>query len=100
MVAWNPPATGAFKINVDGSVSWNKGAACGVIRTHSGDTACILVEVWVTALFQIEVELLGILNGLEVAWKEGVRHSTLETDSRTALSFVNDSIRDSHSVWV
>lgn len=67
VVTWKPLAEGSYTTKVDGSVLANMRAAFGgLIRNHNGDLTC---AIWrnLGCCSTLEVELWGILYGLEMA---------------------------------
>ncbi|BFG29433.1 hypothetical protein CerSpe_157060 [Prunus speciosa] len=91
-LAWEPPATGGFKLNVDGSRKNSNGAigAGGVIRDSTGD--------WVTGFTVnlgkgqiLEAEIWGLFFGLKLAAEKGIHNLVVEMDSAIAVQLFQRS---------
>ncbi|BFG15861.1 hypothetical protein CerSpe_021350 [Prunus speciosa] len=85
-LAWEPPAVGGFKLNVEGSRKNSIEAigAEGVIRNSLGD--------WVTGFTVnlgkgqiLDDEIWGLFFGLKLAAERGISNLVVEMDSATAV---------------
>lgn len=96
-VKWNPPPENYIKLNVDGSSFGNPGRSSfgGIFRNSYGEW------MWGFSGFcgistNLNVELLAIYHGLDMAWKAGYKFVICESDSLSALSLINDGVSPFH----
>lgn len=83
------PATGAIKVNVDGSAKGSPGlsAAGGVLRDGDANWICgFLYKVGIS--HAITSELWAIYHGLLLSWGKGFRTVLLEMDSLKARKLI------------
>ncbi|KAE8655364.1 hypothetical protein F3Y22_tig00117032pilonHSYRG00206 [Hibiscus syriacus] len=84
--SWLPPSIGVFKLNSDGAMCIDdmEVGGGGVIRDSSED--------WVTGYTRNIDRCTAYhteLDGLEVAWKYGIRHLVVELDNLEAVRQIN-----------
>ncbi|VVA14221.1 PREDICTED: ribonuclease [Prunus dulcis] len=88
-LAWELPAFGCFKLNVDGSCGITTGAigAGGVIRNSVGE--------WIAGFVAnigngqiLDAEILGLAFGLKLAVDRGVSNLTVEMDSTIIVQLI------------
>ncbi|KAF7807010.1 ribonuclease H [Senna tora] len=96
-VTWKPPMEGWIKVNMDGSYNHcTKKMSCGaVIRNDKGDWLMGLAKPMGSGS-ALQAEICGIILGLEMAWKYGMKKETMETDSTEALDFAQDLYDKNH----
>lgn len=96
-INWEVPVLGYAKLNCDGAVrSFNEKAACGgVLRDDNGaflwGFAVKLGRCTVT-----QAELWAIIHGLKLAKERGYSKIMVESDSLTAVKFINGGCLHSH----
>ncbi|KAF7839819.1 DNA polymerase alpha subunit B [Senna tora] len=97
LILWQKPPTGWVKVNVDGARKEQNGiAACGrVVRDDNGSFVAGFMKKLDDCSI-LAAELWGIACGLEVAWDMGFRRVSLEADSLTAITMVQNHVEDSH----
>lgn len=97
LISWDIPPVGWCKVNTDGAVGTGTGLAsyeC-VIKDSNGD--------WVVDFARnvgcgsvIDVELLGVFDGLCKALDMGIRHVLLEVDSLAAVKMLESNQEEPH----
>ncbi|KAE8670570.1 hypothetical protein F3Y22_tig00112124pilonHSYRG00058 [Hibiscus syriacus] len=91
---WQPPTTGALKLYTDGAINLGTRSASsgGVLRDNTG--------TWITWFYRrigrcsiLHTELWGggVLDGLSLAWRSGVRHVEVEMDNSEAVTLLDSS---------
>lgn len=90
-IRWCYPRTGEVALNCDGLVSSAGGvAACGgVVRDDMGN----FIVGYTTNLGSCSIlaaELWSILHGLSIAWSRGYKKTQVYSDSKTAVSLLNE----------
>lgn len=96
-VGWDPPPTGWFKMNSDGSVRTNTGrASCGgLIRNGDGDfVAGFSCNMGSGTIMQ--AELMGILHELRLARSRNIDKVLVEVDSTSAIYFLENDCDPLH----
>lgn len=84
-----PPPLNYLKLNCDGSIRDNgRSEGCGgVLRDEHGDFILAFTQR-LQACSSLEVELWGILHGLQIAWSKNLKSIVVETDSLDALELI------------
>ncbi|EEF39335.1 nucleic acid binding protein, putative [Ricinus communis] len=89
LIGWNPPTVSWFKLNTNGSVQKARGVATsrGVIHDDIGN--------WLRGFFMkmsfcivTATELWGLYQGLELAWKIGIRRIQVEVDNKRVVKLI------------
>ncbi|KAJ1400460.1 Ribonuclease H domain [Sesbania bispinosa] len=96
-VHWERPEFGWIKLNSDGSsvVSTYQGACGGIFRNHHGN----FILAYATHLQNVsplEAELIGILKGLQFAWRNKYNNLIVEVDSAHVIRLLNAGCPESH----
>ncbi|CAI0409373.1 unnamed protein product [Linum tenue] len=88
-IAWKPPPPDWIAINTDGSVKQpdSLAAAGGLLRDNSGRCLGAFASN-LGACTITRAELLGVLQGLKLAWRLGYRKVQVRTDSTTVMSIL------------
>ncbi|CAL1373122.1 unnamed protein product [Linum trigynum] len=97
LISWKAPAAGWGKMNTDGAAQGSPriASAGGALRdsqgtwlggfcSKMGNGTAIMAELW------------GILQGLQLAWKKGIRFLILESDSQLALDLIKNRTDAAH----
>ncbi|CAN1325899.1 Putative ribonuclease H protein At1g65750, partial [Linum perenne] len=89
LIGWRPADEGWFTLNSDGSLyaQNRRAAAGGLIRDWVGQ----LVASYAANLGSCSImraELRGILDGMRLAWDNGIRKLCIQTDSRAAVAIL------------
>ncbi|KAF7839972.1 RNA-directed DNA polymerase [Senna tora] len=98
-IKWEPPEMGFCKLNVDAANREDVDgiAKCGgLIRNVSGKFICGFY-CCLDKCSTLQAELWGVLKGLEVAWKIGMRKVQLESDSLGAVNLIKDPPGNAHT---
>ncbi|QHO04625.1 Putative ribonuclease H protein [Arachis hypogaea] len=97
LIRWFPPAEDVIKLNVDGSFYENQNnAACGVVfRDHLGryiaGFSCNLGSCSIK-----QVEIWGVVCGLQIAVAKNFHQIIVETDSTSVLELVKSGCVTRH----
>lgn len=96
-VKWLPPPVASYKLNVDGSSLGNLGRCGfgGIIRDQNGQW-CSGFSGFCGFSTNINAELLAIYHGLKLAWQNGFTPLICESDSKSALAFIQNGVHSTH----
>ncbi|CAN1142230.1 Putative ribonuclease H protein At1g65750 [Linum perenne] len=97
IINWDPGPEGWITLNTDGSVNRATGVATigGLLRNHLG--FCSLAFTAKLGKCSItRAELRGIIQGLELAWNEGHKKVSVQTDSLAAVLLIRAEGAPSH----
>ncbi|KAJ1384064.1 Ribonuclease H domain [Sesbania bispinosa] len=96
-VRWERPKFGWSKLNSDGSsvVSTQQGACGGIFRNHHGNFL-LAYATHLQNVSPLEAELIGILKGLQFAWRNKYNNLIVEVDSAHALRLLTAGCQESH----
>lgn len=96
IISHTPPSN-CYKLNVDGSSLGNPGRSGfgGIIRNWQGEW-CTGFSGFCRFTDNLNAELLAIYQGLKLAWQEGYAPLICESDSRSALSLIQDGVHQLH----
>ncbi|KAF7841449.1 ribonuclease H [Senna tora] len=96
-VTWKPPIKGWIKVITDGSYNHciNKLSCGAVIRNDKGEWLMGLAKPMGSGI-ALQPEICGIILGLEMAWKHGMKKVIMETDSTEAFDFAQDFYDKNH----
>ncbi|RDX72956.1 Pentatricopeptide repeat-containing protein, mitochondrial, partial [Mucuna pruriens] len=98
LVWWTAPPNNFVKISCDGAFSnyGNKAAVGGVVRDWEGKFIVGFSSALGDCGTVVEAELLAIKIGMETAVSRGFRNLVVESDSYTAIEFINSGVPQSH----
>ncbi|CAN1135617.1 Putative ribonuclease H protein At1g65750 [Linum perenne] len=96
-VGWNAAKSPMVTLNTDGSVLRNTGgaAAGGVLRDWQGRT----IDAFASNLGSCSItraEITGVIVGMERAWHWGIRNLEVQTDSRSAVTILEQTSQLDH----
>ncbi|CAL1357187.1 unnamed protein product [Linum trigynum] len=96
-IGWSAPSTGWYKLNVDGASQGNPGKAGpeGVIRDDRRRWIggfCYNIGICTAA----HAELWALKQGLELAWRKGLRLVIAETDSQLEIDLIQKRSDQAH----
>ncbi|KAL8159786.1 hypothetical protein V2J09_001323 [Rumex salicifolius] len=96
-ISWSRPAVGWVKVNTDGAREsrWGMATAGGVIRNDEGRWMGGFVKNIGVCSVPC-AELWGIFHRLELAWESGCKLVVVESDSSTAIAFMNRRVSVHH----
>ncbi|KAK1583559.1 hypothetical protein Q3G72_024995 [Acer saccharum] len=94
---WKPPPEGFLKFNVDGSSRGNPGPSGigGILRNSVGDVLCMFSSV-IDDGSSVAAELVAILQACKCCMCPTDLSVIIESDSRSAVSWVNDDVGVGH----
>ncbi|RDX78120.1 putative ribonuclease H protein, partial [Mucuna pruriens] len=97
-VWWTAPPEGFIKINCDGAFchNVNKAAIGGVVRDWKGKFIFCFSGALRNCNSVVEAELCAIKIGMEIAVSRGFRNLVIESDSCTAIKFINGGVLRNH----
>lgn len=86
---WNPPDSGSWKLNCDGSVNISgRSAGCGGVLRDSNGAFVFAFSQHLEDCNILEAELKGILHGIRIARNRGFFRLVVESDSSDAFDLL------------
>ncbi|CAN1825720.1 Putative ribonuclease H protein At1g65750 [Linum perenne] len=88
-IEWDPRPPGWFTVNTDGAVNQTSGKAAAGGLIHNSNGYCLGAFTMNIGYCSItRAELRGAIQGLRLAWKEGVRQVELQVDSLAIVQLI------------
>ncbi|KAL5706477.1 hypothetical protein ACHQM5_024637 [Ranunculus cassubicifolius] len=98
-LSWTPPQVHQVKINADGALALGRGGYGGIIRSHVGQV--FLCYGGPSLKLNIcYLELLGIREGLKVAFAMGHNNIIIESDSLSSVRMLRKEEKVEKPIWL
>lgn len=97
LVFWLAPSDNIVKVNVDGNSLGNPGrSGYGGIICNSDGEWLVGFSGFCGIITNLNAELLTTDHGLKLAWFSGYREVVCESDSKTALTLIEEGVQRAH----
>jgi ribonuclease HI len=93
-IGWKRPLDGWVKLNCDGACKGNgELAGCGGLLRQSDGTWIKGFSRKIGACDALHAEMWGLYLGLDMAWREGISHLIVESDSKVLIDMVTNNCK-------